>query len=89
MTEGDRRIRVRTPHHQDLDKYLLNFISLNIGNRLPVTSEVIQAKAKILQDEDHIYSNEFKATKGWLYKYLRKIYIKSVRLHGEAEEVHN
>lgn len=87
MTDGDGRDRIRDAYFKSLEADLLSFVTLARQSRLPVTGEVIQTKARMLREKHGISEESFKASKGWLEKFLRRHAIRSVRLHGEAGQV--
>eukprot|EP00171_Calliarthron_tuberculosum_P009219 IDg9219t1 len=61
QNEDDKRLKVRTPHHAELEKDVLLFIKLARSNRLPVTGEIIQTKASLLRAKHNLTDESFQA----------------------------
>lgn len=80
----DQRRRIRVAHHEELEEDQVKFVKLSRAHRLLVTSEVLKTKARMLREINQLTEDNFKASNGWLYSFVRRTGIRIQKLHGEA-----
>ncbi|XP_005999595.1 tigger transposable element-derived protein 4 [Latimeria chalumnae] len=78
------RKRQRTGHAADVDEALLRWFRSAVGSNLPVSGEVLKAKAEKFVADLNI--DDFKATSRWLDHWKKQYDFVFKRAHGEKKD---
>uniref|UniRef100_A0A224YXZ2 Pogo ele1 orf1-h 1e-40-j 4 n=1 Tax=Rhipicephalus zambeziensis TaxID=60191 RepID=A0A224YXZ2_9ACAR len=62
----------RKGRHPEMETALADFVRTQRAAALPVTTEVLQAKARELSRERGVSAADFKASRGWLQKFMKR-----------------
>ena len=76
--------KLRTTPHEDIDKALLKWFTIQRNMNIPITGAVLQAKA---EDFAKLFNKDFICSVGWLERFKKRHNIICGKISGEAAEV--